>query len=121
MGAPGEPGDPEAIEHLAERMTSVYGQWLDWAAEVRSTRRPEAFDHLLDLLARMPDRAIEQFRDFVERATRELGRIPTLVEGRDEDDEPIELELTLVLTTDEANDRAFHRELRRLQRRWKRL
>lgn len=65
FGEPGEPGDPEMIKHLAQRLIQSYAGLLDWADEFRSLR----FDgetNLGDLGAEMVSQPIRAYRDFVE-------------------------------------------------------
>lgn len=49
FGAPGEPGDPSAIEHLAERTIIAYETMMDWAAELRAIEPPPPFERMYEL------------------------------------------------------------------------
>jgi hypothetical protein len=66
IGAPGEPGDPDRIKRLAERWTSIYGGLLTWAARLRGTARGEEFDVAFELVARMAEGPIVEYRRFVD-------------------------------------------------------
>ena len=73
FGAPGQPGDPDRLFHLAKRWNSVYEQFMDWAAGIRAVRALPEYGSALELLARYADGPIERYREFV-RQLRHDGR-----------------------------------------------
>jgi hypothetical protein len=117
FGSEERSGDPIAIEHLAQRVMEVYGYLLDWAAAMRSTRCSNDHERLFDLLGALADQPVQDFRAFVERCATEIGNIPPLLAGSD--DEPMTLTLDLTLTADDKVVRACRKEQKRLRRRGK--
>jgi hypothetical protein len=65
-GPRGTPGDPARIKHLADRLTGFYADLLGWAARLRGTAISERYRRLLDLLTRLVDRSVENYRLFVD-------------------------------------------------------
>lgn len=74
MGAPGEPGDPGRIEHLARRLINLYGSLMDWAAEMRNTSVPDTFIEVRDAIACYADGPQLRFATL-------LTRMPTRLRG----------------------------------------
>ena len=112
FGAPGQPGDPDRLFHLAKRWNSVYEQFIDWAAGVRGVRALPEYRHALELLARYADGPIERYREFVDNLVTMVDKLPAAVATG----KTIRLELTLVLSIpDEVYD-AFMSELDRLSK-----
>ncbi|QNE34403.1 TIR domain-containing protein [Leifsonia shinshuensis] len=66
MGRPGEPGDPELIEHLADRMIAIYAELLSWEYRLRAaaTWSDEARE-LLRALANYANQPIDEIHRFV--------------------------------------------------------
>jgi hypothetical protein len=112
FGAPGQPGDPDRLFHLAKRWNSVYEQFIDWAAGVRGVGALPEYRHALELLARYADGPIERYREFVDNLVTMVDKLPAAVATG----KTIRLELTLVLSIpDEVYD-AFMSELDRLSK-----
>lgn len=65
FGLPGEPGDPDLIEHMAGRVIMLYEQLLDWAAEMRSLRLPDNAESITELGASFAAQPILASRAFV--------------------------------------------------------
>ncbi len=66
MGAPGDSGDPDLIEHLAGRMMLIYDEILGWAYRLRSTSTElEEGRESLRAVATYADQPIEAIRHFV--------------------------------------------------------
>lgn len=114
FGLPGEPGDPEAIEHLAKRYASSYEYLLDWATEVRSLHVIEELSTLRDITARMSDMAIDQIRAFVDRIVVETEAAAIHVASGSE--EQLTVTLMLTLEMDPVVMAAHAKELKRLER-----
>lgn len=60
IGAPGEPGDIERIEHFATRVAELQSLLLDWSLEFFRVDAPENYSHALNLARKMASEAIEQ-------------------------------------------------------------
>jgi hypothetical protein len=112
FGAPGQPGDPDRLFHLAKRWNSVYEQLMDWAADLRAVRAMPEYSKALELLARYADGPVERYREFVDSLVTMVDKLPAAVATG----KTIRLELTLVLSIpDEVYD-AFMAELDRLSK-----
>lgn len=116
FGLPGEPGDPELIQHLGQRLMDIYGELMNWAAELRGASVPDKFRTAFDLAARFVDQPIEQFREFVDRNVEEMDALSPYL-AQPEPREPKRIELQLTLTIDDNVIEDFNREIRRLRRR----
>ncbi|MBO3664072.1 toll/interleukin-1 receptor domain-containing protein [Microbacterium stercoris] len=107
MGLPGEPGDPDLIEHLADRMIAIYVDLMGWAYRLRSAA--PAGDEAREMLRALADYAtqpIEEIRRFVYGFRDEMDEITArLAEGNVERSEYI----TFVIPDDvrERYDRAL--------------
>lgn len=64
VGAPGEPGDIERIEHFATRVAEILSLLLDWSLEFFRVDAPERFNIALDLARKMASEAIEQIESY---------------------------------------------------------
>jgi hypothetical protein len=101
FGAPGEPGDPVRIEHLARWILAAYEDMLDWAAGLRAVAVPEQFERAVALTAKAADRPLVQFRAFVYEAIDQVGRIADhLSKPEEEQRETLLVELTLTVEAD---------------------
>jgi hypothetical protein len=76
FGEPGEPGNPDRIEHLATRLIGVYEEFLDWARDVRGTTVPKELVNPIELAARLADEPVEQIRRLVDDYVAEVERVP---------------------------------------------
>jgi len=113
FGAPGTPGDPERIVHLARRVAGIYEFLLDWSANIRATATPEEHSRLYDLVARLASRPIEESRAFIDEMIVKLADVPErLARG-----ETIYLTSTYRLSTDPGLQKEINRETKRLRRR----
>ena len=66
FGAPGEPGDPDRIFHLAKRIVGVYEKLLDSASELRSIESTDDDLHAVaDALAHYVDQPVAAIREVV--------------------------------------------------------
>jgi hypothetical protein len=114
FGRPGEPGDPDLIQHLGQRLMEIYGDFMNWAAELRGASVPARFRRAFDLAARFVDGPIEQFREFVDRDVEEMDALSHYL-AQPEPSEPKRVELRLTLTIDDDVVEDFNREMRRLR------
>lgn len=104
FGRPGEPGEPELIEHFADWIVGIYRQLMEWAAGVRSVGVPEEFEPAVRLWAHAGDASIEQISSFIDVTAQRLDEVAAQLAGRQpgDDEEPIAVDLSLTLTIDEA-------------------
>jgi hypothetical protein len=114
FGTSGTPGDPTMIEHHAQRFTAIYGQLLDWSAEVRSVRTDDELKRIIELMSALANRPILDLREFVISATAQLAKIPEL--HADADGSPVELRLQCDLTSDDQAVSAYKKELKHVRR-----
>ncbi len=111
FGRIGEPGDDQAIQHLAERTIALYSSCMDWGRDLRSARVPTEFQTAFNLAADFMRLPVEQMREYVQR----------LVTFGDSLEEPIStgesdyVTFTLELSIDDAVADEFAMELSRLQ------
>jgi hypothetical protein len=81
FGKRGEPGDPDRILHMAQRLGSVYEDFMDWAVSLRGASvQGEHARAALRLLAEASNQPIEALRDFVDVFVAECD---TLIERTD--------------------------------------
>lgn len=116
FGLPGEAGDPDRIIHLGTRLVSVYEEFIDWAADIRSTAVDD--DHLrraLDVTARFADSPIESIHSFVDKCTAEVELLPEKLKS----EESIEITLTVTLDIDDELVREHSHALKKYRRRSK--
>lgn len=120
FGAPGEAGDPIRIEHTAGRIIQTYEGIMDWAAGIRSVQPPETMQGAFEIAPHMADRPLEIFRDFVDRAVREMDALPERLRNVDEDGELVVVSLDLTLDADQQVMDEFNRRMKRAHRkqRW---
>jgi hypothetical protein len=76
FGAPGEPGDPERIAHLARLWNSLYEGFLDWSATLRGLAVPTEFARAAELLARYAEGPVATYREFVDSLVASVDEIP---------------------------------------------
>jgi len=114
FGAPGQPGDPERIEHLTRRLVDVYAGLLDWAADLRGALVSDRYRRSFEIASHVVDMPLRQIRAFVEATVTEIDGIPAW--RRKPDREPRQIELTLVLTVDEALISELNAEIARSRR-----
>ncbi|WP_236788846.1 toll/interleukin-1 receptor domain-containing protein [Amycolatopsis sp. GM8] len=114
FGRPGEAGDPDRIIHLGRRFSSVYEELLDFASKPRSMDIGD--DNLrtaAQVQARWVGQPLDALRSFVDDFVREADTISARLASS----EPINIEMTVVLTLDstltEAMVKALERYLRR--------
>jgi hypothetical protein len=115
FGPPGEPGDPDLIIHLGQRILSMYEEFLDWASRMRSTQVPDRMETLRSIAATFVDEPIVECRGFIDSFVGQCERIPDLLAATEGG--PITIEVHLILDISEETTSAYQKELRRLTRR----
>jgi TIR domain len=116
FGAPGEPGDPERIEHLATRLIGVYEEFLDWARDLRSITVDAELRQAFELAARLADRPARQIREFVDSFVASVEKFSGQIQGN----ETIVIRMTLTLDIDQDVLSACMKELSRAERKIRR-
>ena len=111
FGPLGQPGDPDRIRHLARRWTSVYEDLMNWAARLRAATKSSTFRDLFEALARLIERPIQQYRDFVDAFVQETDGIPRALKTG----ERLEINLVLTLSIDDDALAAISAEIARLE------
>lgn len=114
FGQPGEPGDPERIEHLARRLVKSYELYLDLVAKLQSVGVPGDFRHLFELAADFMRYPVNEIGNFLETIVRETDSIP----GRLSVGEPVTVIMHLILHVDDAAAQRYFKEQRKLRRRF---
>lgn len=110
FGAPGEPGDPDRIEHLASSLMAIYEELLDRAARLRGRSVPGELRHVFELAAQLVDKSILGIRAFVDKLVAEMDTVSErLSKG-----EKVQIDLTLMLEVDEHVSSELSREMDRI-------
>lgn len=122
FGAPGEQGDQIRIEHTAGRIIQTYEGIMDWAAGIRGVEPPESMQGPFEIAPHMADMPLEIFRDFVDRAVREMDALPERLRNVEEDGELVVVSLDLTLDADPKVMDEFNRHMKQVRRKhWRRF
>jgi hypothetical protein len=113
FGPPGEPGNPGAIIHFAERIVATYEDLLDWASDIRGAVYPEEIRHVAELAALTAEQPAKDTRNFIDRVVDEFGRIPEWLATPGQGN--LHIDLTLLLTANHAAISTFSNELMRIR------
>jgi hypothetical protein len=114
FGKLGEPGDAVLIEHMAARLIDLYAMLLGWAEETRALRVPDWAERLKELLVQFVDQPLRRTHEFVDEYIARLeGAINSLASGGSG---PIEIDIRLTFTLDDALVREYKKELKRIRR-----
>jgi TIR domain len=76
FGAPGEPGDPHRVSHLAQSILRIYEALLDWAAGLRNVTAPDVFDEVIEATAAFCDGPINGARKFIDETADGVTNLP---------------------------------------------
>ncbi|WIB27872.1 TIR domain-containing protein [Curtobacterium sp. MCSS17_015] len=103
MGAPGEPGDADLIEHLAGRMLLIFDELLAWAYRLRSASTPtDEGRAVLRAAAEYAAQPVEAVREFIIDLQ---NRMDVLTETLDRG-ETVSMQLTIAFDiTEEVSSR----------------
>jgi hypothetical protein len=114
LGAPGEPGNPDLIRHLASRMIAIYQALLDWSHRLRSTTASgDQGREVLVALAEFAVQPIESIYAFVGSFRDEMDTMPArLMAG-----EHVELTMTIKFEIPDAVKKRFNTALAAFKRR----
>lgn len=114
LGAPGASGDPDLIEHFADKLIAIYAHLLTWAKSIRghATESTEART-LFRALANFANQPIEEIRRYVVDFRTDMD----LVTARLEAGETIEMERTIRFEVPDEKSTAFNEALEAFQNR----
>ncbi|HEX6686059.1 MAG TPA: TIR domain-containing protein [Candidatus Limnocylindrales bacterium] len=113
FGRPGEPGNPELIDHVATRLVNQYEAILDIAASLRGVGVSAEAAPVMEAAARLTDEPLNQFRAFVDHVIAQADSIPELLNKGG--DQPINLTAELTLTVNAQAQHRFQVELEKLR------
>jgi hypothetical protein len=111
FGLPGQAGNPVLIEHLADRFIEVYGEILDIAAKLRGAGVSKNMESVIDAAAHFVDTPLKEIRDFIDQLIVEIDNLPDQLAS--EDEEPIIIDLALILTVDDKSKQDLKLEMER--------
>lgn len=102
FGLPGEPGDPERIQHLAQRLLDVYEGFLDEAARLLGSSVPDSFRRAQVSAAKYGTDPIEKIRAFVTEYVDTVNRLPEMADEHDESQNgPLTVTMKIIISLDE--------------------
>lgn len=84
VGAPGQPGDPDRILHIADRFMDGYQRFLQIAAEVRGTTITPQWSHITEALAQLADKPLEGLNSFIDQLIEQVNSIPSKLAAGEE-------------------------------------
>lgn len=109
FGKPGEAGDPDRVLHMADRLVSVYEDFMDWAARLRGcTVNNEHARAAYNALAKSADYNVNSLRSFV----RDFATDWDTMLDRLDAGEVIEMAITVTLDIDDEALEEYETELR---------
>jgi hypothetical protein len=97
FGLPGEPGNPELIEHIATRLVEVYENIMDMASTLRGAGVSGILAPYLEASARLTDTPLREIRDFVDEFVAMADGLPDRIAAG----ESIVVQMKLTLTIDD--------------------
>jgi hypothetical protein len=112
FGAPGVPGNAENIIHLGNRFVDCYGDFMDWAADLRGTVTSSTLRTLYHHASFYVDLSIKRTEEFIEEYARRTATIPDILTGDGRGD----LSMKIVLEVDPEVVRAYNKEFKRVKR-----
>lgn len=114
IGEQNQPGDPDRIRHLAERLTAAYVELMDWSDRLLGSRRPSRYRRLIAIIARFADQPIQQYRDWVATIVRVTDEKAELLSRGKDVSGTVEVSLTLDLA--DGVQREFDAEMAAIRR-----
>jgi hypothetical protein len=112
FGDPGEPGDPDFIKHLADRIIDMYEELIDWATRSRSLQLPARAQHMAELTADFVAQPITETRRFIDDFVKDLEAVMNRLESGDNAD-TIVLKMPIVFDIPKPILKAHHAGLRK--------
>lgn len=114
FGAPGKAGDAGRIEYFADRIIESYEGILDWEMKVREFDPPGYLSEVCEVVPRMAELPLQQFRDFIDDVVRETDRIPVFVASSEPEGQLV-IKLDLVLSMDDEVSEEFSRKIKKAE------
>lgn len=106
VGAPGEPGDIQRIEHVASRIADGYEEAINWTLEFHRIEVNHELEKLMKLTANLSSNMLSEIEEF---SAESYGRIQHALEHHTHGDV---LKLTLTLTAPDMTE--FFQEMKRI-------
>lgn len=103
FGEPGSPGDTGRIIHMAKHTVGAYEGLIDWAADIRGVTIPSALESVYSAAACVARTPVTQFKKFLERSIEQMNQIPTYIEDKSPNKEPLNIEMLLELSVNESD------------------
>ena len=98
FGKPGEPGDEKYIQYVAQRMSEIYGKFIDWSLELITLNVVDEFLELVNLVSKLASNCIEEIEDFSTKAHNQIN--DALDNLNNTEEKTINLNLTLTIPSD---------------------
>jgi len=112
FGAPGEPGDPEAIVHVAERTIAAYEKTMEWAEDVRAAVVDERARRCVEAVAGLVSRTLDNFESFAKECH---STLEALKNNPPKEGEKRAINLSLALSVDPKSLESFEAEMQSLK------
>jgi hypothetical protein len=109
IGRPGEPGDPEHIVYVAEKIIEGYKNVLEWTIEFRRLQVEDEWEGLISKVCLFSENMTLEIEQYCEEINTKLNQALNEIA---KNGKPIMLNLMLTLTTKGAEE--FTQELERL-------
>lgn len=112
FGAPGESGDVEAISHLAQRLASTYGYFMDWGMRLRGlVTESDAARELFEALSHFTDQPVHRLNAFPSEFRAHADQFSTMISQG----QTIELALELALEISSETNSTFDTALKKFR------
>ncbi|MEX2100000.1 MAG: hypothetical protein WEB19_01165 [Acidimicrobiia bacterium] len=115
FGAPGEPGNARRIIDLAEALIVAHDRMLQWTERARSIKAIDELAPLVQLHTALLDGPNKQVDDYIDRWIEFADELPQLLEAAEQGREPVELDMSLIITIDEDVLERFKAQAARLR------
>lgn len=112
FGAPGEPGTPEKIVYMADRLAALYRETIEWSLRCLRVSTDEEYKGLLALIAKEVDNVISEIEGFSNSLQAEMT---DLLSNPPAKDEVRHINLVLELTYPDGLLEEFDQELHRIK------
>jgi hypothetical protein len=109
FGLPGVAGDPDAIGQLAARWTAVYDGLLSWIAWMRGVQVSDLYREIYDAASHLADDAAREYDAYIDTFVRTMDGLPQRLAAG----EPVNIDLTLTLSMDDAALQHFNQAVAR--------
>lgn len=107
IAEPGVPSDLELMIYTAKWLAAIYRRLIGWSLYFKTVCVDDIFDHLIELLYKFPQSALNSIDEFVDKLYTEIITIPNVDDGKEKN-------ISLKLTLDGSNSEVISREIERL-------